>query len=309
MKIAIIGAGAMGSLFGGRLALAGEEVWLLDVWEEHVRTINDKGLVIAAAGKDVIARPKATTRPEDIGTADLVVIFVKSTATRAAAGTAAGLLGPDTAALTLQNGYGNAETIATVVGTDRVIAGTTAQGATLLGPGRIMHGGSGDTHIGELGGRKTERAQKVAACLSRAGLPTVVDENVAALIWGKLIVNVGINALTGITGLKNGELADHDETKQVLALAVEEAVKVADAAGIKLPYDNAVEKVLAVAVATAQNRSSMLQDLSAGRLTEIDAINGALVREGERRGVATPVNRVLTLLIKALEKLPRESRK
>jgi 2-dehydropantoate 2-reductase len=131
---------------------------------------------------------------------------------------------------------------------------------------------------------------------------------VASLIWGKLIVNVGINALTGITGLKNGELADHEETRQVLALAVEEAVKVAEAAGVSLPYDNPVEKVLGIAVATAQNRSSMLQDLSGGRKTEIEAINGALVREGERLGVDTPVNKVLTLLVKTLEKLPRENR-
>lgn len=309
MKIAIIGAGAMGSLFGGRLALAGEDVWLLDVWEEHVRTIREKGLTIATAATDLVARPHATTRAEDIGSADLVIIFVKSSATREAARTAAGLLGPATAVLTLQNGYGNAEAIAAVVGKDRVIAGTTAQGATLLGPGRIMHGGSGDTHIGELGGGKTARLEQVAACLTKAGIPTVGDDNVAALIWGKLVVNVGINALTAITGLKNGELADHEETRQVLALAVAEAVKVADAAGVRLPYDDAVAKVLAVAVATAQNRSSMLQDLSGGRLTEIDAINGALVREGERVGVATPVNRVLTLLIKTLEKLPRESRK
>ncbi len=306
MKIAIIGAGAMGSLFGGRLALAGEEVWLLDVWEEHVRTIGKKGLVIATVAEDLVARPMATTEPEDIGTADLVIIFVKSSATRTAAETAAGLLGPETAVLTLQNGYGNAEAIAEVVGAGRVIAGTTAQGATLLGPGRIMHGGSGDTHIGELRGGKTDRLEKVAACLTRAGIPTVGDDNVAALIWGKLVVNVGINALSAITGLKNGALADHEETRQVLALAVEEAVRVADAAGIRLPYENAVEKVLSVAVATAQNRSSMLQDLSGGRRTEIDAINGALVREGERVGVATPVNRVLTLLIKALEKIPRE---
>jgi 2-dehydropantoate 2-reductase len=309
VKIAIIGAGAMGSLFGGRLALAGEEVWLLDVWEEHVRTINEKGLSIASPAGDIVARPKATTRPGDIGTAELVIVFVKSTATAKAAETAAALLGPDSAVLTLQNGYGNAETIAAAVGADRVIAGTTAQGATLLGPGRIMHGGSGETHIGELGGGLTERLQKIATCLTRAGITTIADDNVASLIWGKLIVNVGINALTGITGLRNGELADHEETRQVLALAVEEAVKVADAAGVKLPYDTPVEKVLAVAVATAQNRSSMLQDLSGGRMTEIEAINGALVREGERYGVATPVNRVLTLLIKALEKLPRENRK
>jgi len=308
VKIAIIGAGAMGSLFGGRLALAGEEVWLLDVWEEHVRTINDKGLSIASPAGDTVARPKATTKPEDIGTAELVIVFVKSTATAKAAETAAALLGPDTAVLTLQNGYGNAETIAAAVGAARVIAGTTAQGATLLGPGRIMHAGGGETHIGELGGGLTERLQKIAACLSKAGIATIADDNVASLIWGKLIVNVGINALTGITGLKNGELADHEETRQVLALAVEEAVRVADAAGVKLPYGNPVEKVLAVAVATAQNRSSMLQDLSGGRMTEIEAINGALVREGERFGVETPVNRVLTLLIKALEKLPRENR-
>lgn len=305
MKIAIIGAGAMGSLFGGRLALAGEDVWLLDVWEEHVRIIGDKGLAITTAAGDLVARPNATTKPEDIGAADLVIVFVKSSASRAAAETAAALLGPDTAVLTLQNGYGNAEAIAGVVGAARVIAGTTAQGATLLGPGRIMHGGSGDTHIGELGGGITDRLEKVAACLTRAGIRTVADDNVASLIWGKLVVNVGINALTAITGLTNGELADHEETRQVLAMAVEEAVRVADAAGVKLPYDNAVEKVLDVAVATAQNRSSMLQDLSGGRRTEIDAINGALVREGERVGVATPVNRVLTLLIKALEKLPR----
>jgi 2-dehydropantoate 2-reductase len=149
-----------------------------------------------------VARPKATTKPEDIGTADLVIVFVKSSATRAAAETTAGLLGPDTAVLTLQNGYGNAEAIAGVVGAARVIAGTTAQGATLLGPGRIMHGGSGDTHIGELGGGITDRLEKVAACLTRAGIQTVADDNVASMIWGKLVVNVGINALTAFTGLR-----------------------------------------------------------------------------------------------------------
>lgn len=305
MKIAIIGAGAMGSLFGGRLALAGEEVWLLDLWEEQVRAIHGKGLTIATAAGDLIARPKATTRAEDIGRADLVIIFVKSTATRAAAATAASLLGPESSVLTLQNGYGNAEEIAAVVGRERVIAGTTAQGATLLGPGRIMHGGGGETHIGELDGGISPRLEKIAATLTRAGIPTVGDDNVASLIWGKLIINVGINALTGITGLKNGELADFPTTRELSALAVAEAVRVAEAAGVKLPYAEPAEKVMSVAAATAENRSSMLQDLSGGRLTEIDAINGAVVREGERLGVPTPVNRTLTLLIKALEQINR----
>lgn len=308
MKIAIIGAGAMGSLFGGRLALAGEEVWLLDVWEEHVRTIREQGLTIVTAAKDIPTRPNATTKLEEIGQADLVVIFVKSTATKAAAQTAKRLLGPATAVMTLQNGYGNAETIAAIVGAERVIAGTTSQGATLLGPGRIMHGGSGETHIGELAGGRSERLEKIASALTRAGVPTVGDDNVTALIWGKLVINVGINALTGITGLKNGQLADYDETKEVLAMAVEEAVAVADAAGVTLPYADPVDKVLAIAVATAENRSSMLQDLAGGRMTEIDAINGAIVREGFRRGVPTPVNKTLTMLIKTLEKIRQETR-
>ncbi len=308
MKIAIIGAGAMGSLFGGRLALAGEEVWLLDVWEEHVRTIREQGLTIVTAAKDIPTRPNATTKLEEIGQADLVVIFVKSTATKAAAQTAKRLLGPATAVMTLQNGYGNAETIAAVVGAERVIAGTTSQGATLLGPGRIMHGGSGETHIGELAGGRSERLEKIASALTRAGIPTVGDDNVTALIWGKLVINVGINALTGITGLKNGQLADYDETKEVLAMAVEEAVAVADAAGVTLPYTDPVDKVLVIAVATAENRSSMLQDLAGGRMTEIDAINGAIVREGFRRGVPTPVNKTLTMLIKTLEKIRQETR-
>jgi len=308
MKIAIIGAGAMGSLFGGRLALAGEEVWLVDVWEEHVRAIREKGLTIVTPAQDIVCRPRATTRAEDIGSADLVIVFVKSTATKTAARTAASLLGPGAAVLTLQNGYGNADELAAVVGRERVIVGTTAQGATLLGPGRIMHGGSGDTHIGELGGGLTPRLAKIAATLTRAGFPTVGDEGVASLVWGKLIINVGINALTGITGLKNGELADYAETREVLALAVGEAVAVARAAGVKLPYPDPVDKVLAVAAATCQNRSSMLQDLASGRLTEIDAINGAVVREGARLGVATPVNRTLTLLIKALEQI-RQAKK
>lgn len=308
MKIAIIGAGAMGSLFGGRLALAGEEVWLLDVWEEHVRTIREQGLTIVTAAKEIPTRPNATTKIDEIGQADLVIIFVKSTVTKAAAQTAKRLLGPASVVLTLQNGYGNAETIASVVGADRVIAGTTAQGATLLGPGRIMHGGSGETHIGELGGGRSERLETIATTFTRAGIPTVGDDNVTALIWGKLIINVGINALTGITGLKNGQLTDYDETKEVLSMAVEEAVAVANAAGVTLPYADPVDKVLAIAVATAENRSSMLQDLSGGRTTEIDAINGAVVREGFRRGIPTPVNRTLTMLVKTLEKIRQENR-
>ncbi|NMC32512.1 MAG: 2-dehydropantoate 2-reductase [Veillonellaceae bacterium] len=304
MKIVIIGAGAMGGLFAARLAAAGEDVSVVDVWAEHIETIRTQGLILKTEQGEVRANPAAVTRVEDLATsaADLVIVFVKSGMTAAAARSAQTILGLAGRVLTLQNGLGNAETIATVVGADRVLAGTTAQGATLLGPGRIRHGGRGDTHIGRLTGPADDFCREAATILSRAGIPAIAEDAVQSLIWGKLVINVGINALTALLRFTNGQLNDHAETRELVKLAVTEAARVAAASGIRLPYDDAVEKVLAVAAATATNRSSMLQDILHGRATEIDAINGALVREGNRLGMPTPVNATLTLLIKALEK-------
>ena len=301
MKIAVIGAGAMGSLFGAYLAKAGAAVTVVDVWPEHVAAIRGQGLTLSEAAGDEVVRLDAALGTGGLEPVDLVILFVKSAATRFAALDAAALLRPGGRVLTLQNGLGNAEVIAEIVGAERVLAGTTAQGATLLGPGRVRHGGSGETHIGRLFGEVDEFCHEVAALLTNAGLPTVVEPDVRSLIWGKLIINTGINALTALLRLRNGQLAELDETRQLLALAVEEAVQVARAAGVLLPYANPVDKVLAVAAATGQNQSSMLQDVLRGSPTEIAVINGAIVREGERLGVATPVNRTLTLLVQALE--------
>ena len=302
MKIAVIGAGAMGSLFGAYLAKAGAAVTVVDVWPEHVAAIRGQGLVLSEAAGDEVVRLDAALGTGGMEPVDRVILFVKSAATQAAATDAAALLRPGGRVLTLQNGLGNAEVIAEIVGAERVLAGTTAQGATLLGPGRVRHGGSGETHIGRLFGEVDEFCHEVARLLTNAGLPTVVEPDVRSLIWGKLIINTGINALTALLRLRNGQLAEQAETRQLLALAVEEAVKVARAAGVQLPYEKPLEKVLAVAVATGQNQSSMLQDILRGSPTEIAVINGAIVREGERLGVATPVNRTLTLLVQALEK-------
>ena len=302
MKIAVIGAGAMGSLFGAYLAKAGAAVTVVDVWPEHVAAIRGQGLVLSEAAGDEVVRLDAALGTGGMEPVDLVILFVKSAATQAAATDAAALLRPGGRVLTLQNGLGNAEVIAEIVGAERVLAGTTAQGATLLGPGRVRHGGSGETHIGRLFGEVDEFCHEVARLLTNAGLPTVVEPDVRSLIWGKLIINTGINALTALLRLRNGQLAELDETRQLLALAVDEAVQVARAAGVRLPYENPRDKVWAVAVATGQNQSSMLQDVLRGSPTEIAVINGAIVREGERLGVATPVNRTLTLLVQALEK-------
>ena len=303
MNITIIGAGAMGGLFAARLDAAGEHVAVVDVWAEHIACINEKGLTLHEQDHSkLVAWPLALRRPEDAPTPDLIIIFVKSTMTRAAAESAKTVLGPHTCVLTLQNGLGNAELIADVVGADRVVAGTTAQGATLLGPGRIRHGGNGKTHIGCMTGGVDEYCQDLAGLFTRAGLPTVADTCVTSMIWGKLIINVGINAVTALLKIRNNQLVESEMARELVSMAVEEAVAVAEAAGVALPYEDPVHEVLAIATETGANHSSMLQDILHERKTEVEMINGAIVREGERLGVPTPVNKTLTLLIGCLER-------
>ncbi|NLT48490.1 MAG: 2-dehydropantoate 2-reductase [Clostridiales bacterium] len=304
MKIAIIGAGAMGCLYGARLStVPGVEVYLLDVWKEHVDAINASGVLMEEQG-DLVAytNVKAGSSAEDAGPCDLAVIFVKSTLTSAAVKSNKAVLGPETIALTLQNGLGNIELIREVVGESNVIAGTTAHGATMLGPGKIRHAGSGKTIIGELNGATTHRIRQIAQVLQEAGMETELSDNVLGLVWDKLLVNVGINALTGITRLLNGELLEHPEIVELLEDAVSEGRDVALAQGIKLGFPDPVAHTKEVCIATATNKSSMLQDVLNHKKTEIDMINGAIVREGEKVNIATPVNKTLTNLIKFIEK-------
>ncbi len=303
MKVAVLGAGAMGSLFGGLLARAGHEVWLIDVWHEHVKAIRERGLRIRRKGGELLLRDlKAVSSPEEVGVVELVLVFVKSTATEKAIKGARVLLGEGTLVLTLQNGLGNVEQIATVVPISKILAGTTAQGATVIGPGEIYHAGEGPTAIGQLEGPPLERVREIARAFNSAGIPTEVSENVMGLIWGKLLVNVGINALTAITGLKNGELLDYPETVELMEMAVSEAWEVAKRKGIHIPSEDPVAHTKQVARATAENRSSMLQDVLNKRKTEIETINGAVVRLGREVGVETPVNKVLTNLVLMLER-------
>lgn len=302
MKVVVLGAGAMGSLYGGLLADSGNEVWLLDVWKEHVDTINEKGLTIEEKGiYRMIKNIRATTDPGDIGTADLLIVFVKSTVTKKAVRDAISLVGDGTAVLTLQNGLGNIEKIEEVVGKGKVMGGVTSHGSTLLGPGRIRHAGEGDTYIGELDGRISERLQRIVEAFNKAGIRSEVSDDILSLIWGKLLVNVGINALTAITGLRNGQLIEYSGTEEILELAVKEALDVASARDIRIQYQDPIGHVKDVCRLTAQNKASMLQDMLNKRKTEIDMINGAIVREGENAGIPTPVNKVLTNLISVMQ--------
>ena len=300
MHSVIVGAGAMGSLFGGRLSSA-TQVTLLDPWEEHVAAIQRGGLTIVELdGSETNLPITATTDPATVAPADLAILFVKSHATREASEQARRFLAPQGLALTLQNGVGNAESMAEVLGKERVVAGVTSHGATLLGPGRVRHAGAGPTHLSARPG-VADRLTPVAKTLEQAGFEVHISEDLDTLVWGKVIINVGINALTAILRVPNGQLVEIPAAKALMARAVEEAVDVCRAKGIDLPYDDPLARVEQVARATGTNRSSMLQDVTRGAPTEIGVINEAIVEEGKRLGVDTPVNEVLSLMVRAIE--------
>jgi 2-dehydropantoate 2-reductase len=302
MKIAVVGAGAMGSLFGALLSEAHHDVWLYDVWPEHIHSIARQGLRIERESKTRIVKLNATTDSSDIGQAELVVIFVKSTQTGPASEIARDLAGTDGRVMTLQNGMGNADTISDFIEPARVLAGTTAHGATLLEAGSIRHAGAGPTIIGAWAETAAglDSAHSVARVLTAAGIETEAVQDVHGVVWNKLLINIGINAITALTGIKNGQMLDLECTRDISRAAVQEAMSVAGAMGISVNQD-AVAHVLQVAQATAANRSSMGQDIDNRRQTEISTINGYIMQQADKLGMDAPVNRTLTALVETLQ--------
>lgn len=301
MELLIIGAGAMGGLFGALLA-PHAAVSLLTTNQEHAAVMGGHGLTLVDLDGATRRVPvRVLTDPQDYGRrADVVLVCTKTRATAQAAATARDLLAADGLALTLQNGLGNLEQLVAAVGAQRAAAGVTSQAATLLAPGRVRHAGSGPTVLGIPPGRE-EAITAVAGLFTRAGLETRISDDVDSLLWSKLIVNVGINALTALLRVPNGVLAQTPECDLLMARAVAEAVAVARALSIGLDGERQLERVREVCLRTADNRASMLQDILRGRPTEIDAINGAVVARGQAAGVDTPVNLLLTQLVQALE--------
>jgi len=309
MRIVVIGAGAMGGLIGTRLAVTGHHVTLYDTWDEHVAAIERSGILITEYDDSILRfRIPATTTPPALDGVDLVLVFVKSYHTASALRPFAARLPADTFVLSLQNGLGNLDLIrAALPGHERIILGTTAHGAALLGPGRLRHTGKGATMIGDPAqpGNRRFDLTPISRALTRAGFETTVAENIHTAIWDKLIVNVAINALTALTGLRNGELLDDPELQPVIAQLVDESVNVMRAAGVPVGTHDHLAYARKVMRDTATNYSSMLQDVRNGRRTEIDSINGAVTRLGAELGVATPLNRLLTVLVHNRERAVR----
>ncbi len=302
MKVLILGAGALGSLFGARLHAGGASVVLFSVDRAHIQAIAQKGLFLEELSGEVqTVHPPAVSQPSQIPfSPDLVLVLVKSQATQAALASVAGLCSPSTLYLTLQNGIGNIERMGQSVPRERILAGITAQGATLVAPGRIRHGGNGATYVGEINREPGQRVQEIVALFNRSGLEALATEQTLHHIWRKLLINVGINAVTGLSGAANGWIEQNDSARQLAVAAVREGLAVARAQGIDLE-DSVLEEVIQVAGKTAANTSSMLQDVLQRRPTEIEAINGAIVDYAERQGLQAPVNWTLTQLIRTLQ--------
>ncbi|MCG1002693.1 MULTISPECIES: ketopantoate reductase family protein [Halobacterium] len=300
MRVVVVGAGSLGSLLAGALATADADVILLGRDSEHVRRVHEDGLRFTHPdGSDERISLDVASERAAAADADLLVVCVKSYDTNEAITGVAEHLG-DADVLTLQNGLGNAETIAEHVPRERVLAGTTTHGAVIEAPGHVRHAGRGDTTLGRYFAANDARVDAVADCLTAAGVETTVTDDPEAAVWTKVLVNAGINAATALARVPNGALVESEHGERVLRRAVEEGVAVARSEGIAVP-DDVVERTRTVAERTASNRSSMRQDVERGGRTEIEALNGALVRRGASHGVETPVNETLADLVRLTE--------
>jgi 2-dehydropantoate 2-reductase len=304
VKVAVVGAGGVGSVFGGRLAAAGHDVWLVHRRREMVDAVRHDGLQLERSdGATERIALWATDSTSEVGEVDLVLILTKSTDTRAAAEASRCMMGDASVALTLQNGLGNLETMAEVLGPERVLVGMTYAGAALVSPGHVRHTATGQSFVGEPNGHHSPRAEHLARTFSEAGMPTEATDRLWEMVWGKLVINAAMNATCGLTGA-SGEAALRSPAACVwLDLVAEETATVAAALGISLPYPNAAARVRKHCLDVGRSRPSMLQDMERGRPTEIDAINGAIVRAGGRLGIPTPCNQALLLLVKAREEV------
>ncbi|MCC8400630.1 ketopantoate reductase family protein [Paraburkholderia sp. MMS20-SJTN17] len=304
MKIAFLGAGALGCAIGSALTEGGHETWLVDRFAAHVESMRRDGLQVDDANGSRRVKVRATMNPAEVGAADLVIVLVKSFHTDSAMRGALDLVGPDTLVLSLQNGLGHEDVLSEIVGRERVLAGKTYVGGVLKAPGHIQSGVSGKlTIIGELDGRATERVRAIADAFTGSGLATTVSDNILGTMWDKLLINVATGAITGITGLTYGQLYEEAVLKATALAAIEEAMAAAKAAGIRLSINQAEQAwTMAAEGLSPAFKTSMLQSLEKGSVTEIDFINGAVVRWGERLGVPTPVNSTLVACIKGIER-------
>jgi 2-dehydropantoate 2-reductase len=307
MHIAVVGAGNMGCLYGANLARAGEQVTLIDVWQEHVQAMQEQGLTMQGLHGEFVAEVAATTDPNTVSEVDLVVICVNGYNTGAAAEAAQVMLAPDGCVLTLQNGLGNIEILTEVLGDDRVVGGLTFHSADLQAPGQVRHTNKGPTYLGELDRRQTERLETIRAMMQRAGMQPQVEADIVATMWGKFVLNCSINPLCAIADLRPGHIREVEAFDEFQTKIVEEVLALIAAKGIELPDPTPLQSIKTYS-AKKFHRVSMQQHLLRGRPTEIDSLNGYVVRESQRLGLSAPYNDALTRIVKGRQYQPEGER-
>ena len=307
MRICVIGAGAMGAAYGGLLSTVGHDVTFVDTWTDNVDAINARGLRVDGVKGDRTFKVAATSnKPRGIE-ADLAMIWTDSNNTRQAAEAAKAVLAPAGFAITLQNGIGNVEALVEVLGKARVAAGSSMCSAAMKGPGHSTLTHMGMTSIGEIDGGTSPRIDALCAELTKAGFEARVYPEIMSLIWTKFALNCSINALCATTGLRLGEVARVPAMDRFQDLVMDEILAVVAAKGIKLA-DPDLRATVKAHCWKKFSRPSMMQHVDAGKRTEIDALNGKIVEEGGKLGVATPYNAALVMLLKGVEHKARECR-
>ena len=303
MRIAVVGAGAMGSIFGAALARGGNEVTLVDVAEPLVEKVNTEGITIIRGDDHTTTRVPATSDASTVGVVDAVVFFVKCYDTASAADLAQPLVGPETVVASLQNGWGNGDVLASAFPPEQVVVGVTYNSGLIVEPGVVLHPADQPTFVGTFVDGDAGRAELLAEALERAGLATAVTSPVRPEIWKKLILNAATLPPAALTGMNAGSLGAHAQVGELVADAVREATTVAQALGYAIDAEERIGTILALLERAGPTKGSMLQDFEAGRRTEIDVINGAVVKAADEQGVAVPLNRAFVALVKGWESM------
>jgi 2-dehydropantoate 2-reductase len=298
-KVAVLGAGAVGCYFGGLLARAGAPVTLIGR-PHHVEALSRDGLWLEGLHFQERVRVGASTSAQAAQGAAVVLLAVKSFDTEEAARSLAPHLAPGAVVVSLQNGVDNVERIRAAAGID-ALAAVVYVAAAMTGPGRVRHSGRGDLIVGRPGGGRRAEAERVAALFARAGVPCLVSDNVAGELWAKMAMNCAFNAVSALGRAKYGRIVSDPRAREVLRRAVEETEAVARAGGVRLPDADLVAAAFRLGEAMSEAMSSTAQDITRGKRTEIDSLNGYVARRGAELGVATPVNQALHALVKLLE--------
>jgi 2-dehydropantoate 2-reductase len=296
MNILIIGTGALATLFAARLSQAGSHTTMLGSWKYGLDALRKNGArLIDSNGHEHQFNVHATDDPRECAGAKYALVLVKAWQTERVAGQLSECLAEDGLAVTLQNGLGNYETLTRSLGLNRVALGTTTTGATLLGPGLARAGGEGVVSI-----QRNQAIGPLEAVLRSAGFNVQIVEDAQSLIWGKLVINAAINPLTALLRVRNGELLENSSARELMKALATEVAQVAEAERITLPFADPVSAVEDVARKTAQNHSSMLQDVLRNAPTEIDAINGAVAMMARKHDLEVPANWACWKLVQAL---------